>query len=80
MNRTVLSRAAVLLLAATLLASPVFAAGGRAPEREPGLLAAAWQLLARIVPALQKGGWTIDPNGATADDDSEGRHTIDPDG
>jgi hypothetical protein len=80
MNRTVLSRAAVLLLAATILASPVFAAGGRAPEREPGLFAAAWRLFARIIPTFQKSRQTIDPNGATADDDTEGRQTIDPNG
>jgi hypothetical protein len=76
--RTSMARVTVLLLAAVLLASPVFAASPRAALKEPGLFASFWQLVEWIVPSLGKGGITIDPNGAPAPD--EGRSTIDPDG
>ncbi|HYO13518.1 MAG TPA: hypothetical protein VE685_10020 [Thermoanaerobaculia bacterium] len=89
MFRTLLTRVAVLLLAAVLLSSPVFALGGRTARlhREPGVLAVLWQLLESLVPAaptVEEGRGTIDPNGTTAegtpDDDTEGRGTIDPNG
>jgi hypothetical protein len=91
MFRTLLIRVAVLLLAAVLLSSPVFALGGRTARlqrAEPGLFAALLQLLESLVPAAlaveEEGRGTIDPNGAPAegstDDDSEGRGTIDPNG
>jgi hypothetical protein len=90
MFRTLLTRVSILLLAAVLLSSPVFALGGRTASlhTEPGLFAALLQLLESLVPASlaveEEGRGTIDPNGApaegTTDDDSEGRGTIDPNG
>ena len=80
MRRSPAFRAAVLLLAALFLGPPVFAAGGRIPQREPSLLAAVRHFLGSLVPSLAKGLSTIDPNGATAAGDTEGGWTIDPDG
>lgn len=73
-----MARVTVLLLAAVLLASPVFAASPRAALKEPGLFASLWRAVQWIMPSLDKGGITTDPNGAPAPD--EGRSTIDPDG
>lgn len=89
MFRALLTRVSILLLAAILLSSPVFALGSRTARlqhTEPGLFAVLWQLLESLVqaPAIEKGRGTIDSNGATAeetpDDDTEGRGTIDPNG
>lgn len=71
-------RLTVLLLAAVLAASPAFAASPRGTLEKPGLFASFRQLVLWLVPSLDKGRVTIDPNGAPAPD--EGRSTVDPDG
>lgn len=80
MNRRWLSRVLLLLLAALLLSPPAFAVGGRTLEREPGLLAALWQFFESLVPVLEEGVGTLDPNGTPATSGTEGRGTIDPNG
>lgn len=92
MKRRPLSRALVLLVAALLLCSPAFALDGRTAREEggPELFASVWRLLGSLVSVVEKGRWTIDPDGAAApspsseestpDGDSDGRSTIDPNG
>lgn len=87
MVRTLLARVSILLLAAVLACSPAFALGGRTARshEEPSLFAALWQLLEALVPAapaVEKDHGTIDPNGATVEEttDGDGRGTIDPNG
>jgi hypothetical protein len=87
MPRTVWFRAFVLSLAVTVLASPVFAAGGpKTSRREVGVVAFLWQTLGKLVPAIGKSSGTMDPDGtsmlppsgAATQGDSSG--TMDPDG
>lgn len=89
MKRTRLRLATVALIL-TLSALPA-SAGEQAPRtaKVPSLLTWAWQTLARLVPALDEGRGTIDPDGGGStptstsplpEDDNDGRGTIDPNG
>lgn len=83
-------RLAVLALTLTLTALPAFA-GERSHRlaKNPSLLTWAWQTLGRLVPVLDEGRGTIDPNGdgptttstsPPPEDDNDGRGTMDPNG
>jgi len=77
MNRSLLSRACVFLLAAVLLSSPAMAAGrGLRLDREVGLLAHVWELLGSLMPALDRAPADLGPDGAPA----KARGSIDPNG
>lgn len=89
MKRTRLRLAALALILA-LTALPSFA-GERAPRpaKASSLLTWVWQALAQLVPALDEGRGTMDPNGdsptttqstPSPEDDNDGRGTMDPDG
>lgn len=82
-------RLSTLALILTLTALPAFASGRPSlPTKAPNLSAWIWQALTRLVPALDEGRSTIDPNGGDGttstspapEDEGDGRWTIDPDG
>ena len=87
MRRTRL-RLSALALILTLTALPVFAAGRPPlPTKTPKLFAWFKQTLERLVPALNEGRSTIDPDGSDGtstspapENENDGRWTIDPDG
>ncbi|HEX7181682.1 MAG TPA: hypothetical protein VF756_07555 [Thermoanaerobaculia bacterium] len=90
MTRRAWLRGSVLLLLLTLAAPPA-SAGGLDPMKEVrDVFAWIWQGLGGIVPAIDQGVSTIDPNGQptsgpaapgdSANEEADGGWTIDPDG
>lgn len=81
------SRLLLLLLLATITAGPAFARGPEParPEKEArGVFSLLWRSLAGLLPSLDKGRSTLDPNGApvpeTTGSETDTRGTIDPNG
>ena len=86
MNRA-LTRLSVVVLALLLVSAPAFAFGRAVPpDREPGLLAAVWQLLGRLVPVFDTARGTMDPDGSpsatpgASATDGDAHGTMDPNG
>ena len=84
MKRTTMKRATsrllCLLLLAALTAGPAFARGpepARPGKEARGFFSLLWRSLADLLPTLEKGRSTLDPNGAP---ETDGRGTIDPNG
>ena len=83
MRRSPRFRVLILLLAAVLAATPVLAARrdpAPAFRQAPGVFASLWQGLERFLAPFTKGLSTLDPNGASAPSESDGRAGLDPDG
>ena len=81
------SRLLALLLLAALTAAPALARGpepARPGKEARGVLSLLWRSLAGLLPSLDKGLSTIDPNGAPAPEtpggETDGRSTLDPNG
>ncbi|HSK79939.1 MAG TPA: hypothetical protein VLQ45_26030 [Thermoanaerobaculia bacterium] len=84
MKRTASSLLALLLLAA-LTAAPAFARGPEPARQGRGLLSSLWSSLLNVLPSLDKGRGTFDPNGSPAPesgpaDATDGRAGMDPNG